>query len=533
MPTARRGPLTLLLILALPLLALGWLRSGDGTAASGSRYVEAVVGTPARISPLSVRGNEVEGDLVQLIFAGLMRLGPDGTPLPDLAASWEVTPDALTYTFHLRPNLAWHDGVAVDAEDVAYTIGRIQAAEFSGSSALAAEWANVQVFVADPLTVLIRLPEPAANFLARATLGLVPRHLASQMEAPGGFDVSPFERRPVGAGPYRLASLDDERAVLERHTTYGLGPPAIARIELRFADDAEEQAAMLRDGRVDAALFAEQPTEAEIAALARRSDLATVVLQRNASTVLYFNNLRGPLASAPLRRAVAAAIDPAAALETAGLPRSTPGDGVIVQGTWAHGPIEVTQPPLAGLWIAASVLNAPDGTKMRGDRPLAFSLVTNADPERESLALAIAEQLRAAGVTVEVTVEPAQRVVSEYLRTGAYDMVLFGWENAPDPDPYTGWHTSQIGGAGGNVASFSDAETDALLEAARTTLDVGERRELYSLFAQRFEELGASLVVAYPQRLYAYPASLHGFEPGLLFTPASRFASVHQWALDE
>lgn len=532
MPTAPRGPLTLLLLLALPLVALGWLRSGDGGVTGGGRYVEAVIGTPTRISPLAPRGNDVEGDLVALVFAGLMRLGPDGAPQPELAASWEVTPDGLTYTFHLRPDLAWHDGVAVDAEDVAFTIGRIQSPDFTGSAALAAEWADVQVFVADPLTVLIRLPEPAADFLARATLGLVPRHLASQMDAPAGFDISPFERAPVGAGPYRLAAIEGDRAVLERHTTYALGAPSIARLELRFADDAEEQAAMLRRGDVDAALFPEAPSDAEAAALGR-GGLAATLLQRNASTVLYINNLRGPLASAPLRRALAATVDPAAAIEAAGLARLVPGDGVIVPGSWAYEPVDVARPPVSTLWAAASVQDAPDGTKMRGGRPLAFSLVTNADPQREALAFAIAEQLRAAGIAVEVTVEPAQRVVSEYLRTAAFDLVLFGWENTPDPDPYTGWHTSQIGGAGGNVVSFSDGETDALLEAARTTLDTGERRDLYALFSQRFEEQGASLVVAYPQRLYAYPATLQGFEAGLLFSPASRFASVHLWRLGE
>lgn len=533
MPTAPRGPLTLLLlIVALPLIAVGWLRSGDGGGTGGGRYVEAVVGTPTRVSPLAPRGNDVEGDLVSLVFAGLMRLGPDGTPQPELASSWEVTPDGLTYTFHLRPDLAWHDGVAVDAEDVAFTVGRIQSPGFTGSPALAAEWADVQVFVADPLTVLVRLPEPAADFLVRATLGLVPRHLASSMDAPAGFDISPFERAPVGAGPYRLVAIEGDRAVLERHTTYALGSPSIARIELRFAADVQEQAAMLRRGDVDAALFPEAPSEAEASALGR-GGLATVPLQRNASTVLYINNLRGPLASAPLRRALAATVDPAAAVQAAGLSRLVPGDGVIVPGSWAYRPLEIARPPLAAIWAAASVQDAPDGTKMRGGRPLAFSLVTNADPQREALAFAIAEQLRAAGIAVEVTVEPAQRVVSEYLRTAAFDLVLFGWENTPDPDPYTGWHTSQIGGSGGNVVSYSDAETDALLEAARTTLDTGERRDLYALFSQRFEEQGASLVVAYPQRLYAYPANLRGFEPGLLFSPGSRFASVHLWRLGE
>ncbi len=532
MPSAHRGPLTFLLLLGVPLLLFGWLRSGSGLVAADGRYVEAVVGTPTRISPLAVRGADVEGDLAALVFAGLMRLGPDGMPEPELAASWEVTADALTYTFRLRPGLTWHNGLAVDAWDVAFTIERIQSATFTGPGTLAAEWEGVQVFVADPLTVLIRLPEPAADFLARATLGIVPRHLAEQMDAPAGFDVSPFEREPVGAGPYRLVSLNDDRALLEAHSNYALGAPSIRRIELRFADSVEEQAAWLRDGRVDAALFPEHRGDPEVDALSLRGDLATVLLQRNASTILYLNNAAGPLASAPLRRAIAATIDTSAALATAGTGRGVPGTGVTMAGSWASPDSLERTEASEELWRAAFVTLGADGTRQRGGRPLAFDLVTNADPERIAIAEAIAAQLRATGVAVEVLVEPAQRVV-EYLRSGDYDLVLFGWESALDPDPYTGWHTSQIGGAGGNVAGFSDPEADALLEAARTTLDVAERRDLYEFFARRFEEQGASVVVAHPQRLYAHPASLRGFVPGLLFTSGSRFASVHQWSLAE
>ncbi|MDA0270309.1 MAG: hypothetical protein DWG83_01400 [Chloroflexi bacterium] len=533
MPPVRRGPITFLLLIGIPLIVLGWVQAGSGSPAAEGRYVEAVIGVPVRVSPLAARTTDAEADLVALVFAGLMRLGPDGRPLPALAESWELTPDALTYTFHLRPDLSWHDGVAVDAYDVAFTIDRIQDPAFRGSAALAADWVDVQVFVADALTVLIRLPEPAADFLSRAALGLVPRHLAARMDPPAGFDVSPFEREPVGAGPYRLVSLDGEGAVLERHPNYALGTPSIRRIELRFAEDALEQAAWLRDRRVDAALFPEQPTEVEAEALERRDDLATTALQRNAATILYFNNIRGPLANAPLRRAVAATLEPSALIEAADGARLRPAAGVIPIGTWAHVTPDSDVPATEPLWAAALVERGPDGTRTRGGRPLVFSLVTNADPQREALAAVIASALLAEGIAVEVTVVPAQRVISEYLRTADFDLVLFGWEYAPDPDPYTGWHTSQVGGAGGNVATFSDPEADALLEAARTTMDIAERRDLYALFARRFEEQGASLVVGHPERPYAHPSTLRGLAPGLLFTSGSRFASVHLWTLAE
>jgi peptide/nickel transport system substrate-binding protein len=524
----RRGPLTLLLALGLPLLALGWA-FGAGGGAGQDTYREAVLGRPARVNPLFDPTSDAEGDLVALVFAGLMRIRGDGTPDVDLAESWELNPDGLTYTFRLRDGLTWHDGVPLDAYDVAFTVARIQSPDFEGSASLAAEWAGVQTFVADARTVLFRLPEPSAGFLVRAAAGILPRHLEGEMSA-SALEVPPFDRAPVGAGPYRLVALEADRAVLEHNTSYHHGAPRIPRIVLRFAETPEVQARLLRDGVVDAALFGEQQSPAETSAVeARDDDVETVLVPRAAYTILYFNNQRAPLANADLRRAIAATVDRAAVLAAAGDVRASGGDGPIVPGSWAYIPSTLEAPSLDALWEASGWSLTPEGRRNAAGQALALTLVTNLDPAREAMAREIARQLEAAGVSVEVLVEPATRVVTDYLRAQDFDLALFAWEAAPDPDPYHGWHSSQIGGLGGNVAGFRDPEADALLEAARTTADTMERRELYALFIRRFEERGASLVLAYRARAYAIPARLEGFEPGLLFSPASRFRDVHLW----
>ncbi len=533
MPTVRRGPLTVLLVAGVLLIALGWVRAGGSAQPSASTYVEATLGHPARVNPLAVHNVQAERDLASLVFGGLMRLRPDGTPEPELAERWEVTPDGLTYTFHLRSGVTWHDGAAFDASDVAFTIERIQAEEFAGPPALAAEWRDVQVFVADSLTVLMRLPEPSADFLVRATLGLVPEHLAEDMAAVGSFETAPFDRAPVGTGPYRLTSLEDDRAILEHNTSYVLGTPAITRLELRFAEDAEEQAEMVRSGDVDGALLPEATPRSEVQALVEESGLASTALHGDSYTVLYINNARGPLRSATLRRALAASIDAAAALETAGLD-ALPGQGVIFPESWAipeNAPTEgdPTEGDVDTLWAASQWPVGSDGMRARDGQPLSLELVTNGEPDRLALAQAIADQLAEHGVSVEVVGAPSQRVISEYLRPSNYDLALFGWDAAVDPDPYAGWHTSQLGS--GNVAWFSDPEADALMEAARTTLDVAERRELYALFLERFEELGASLVVAYPQRFYLHPERMAGMQERLLFSPPVRLEDIHLWRL--
>ncbi|MCK9486891.1 MAG: ABC transporter substrate-binding protein [Dehalococcoidia bacterium] len=532
MPTVRRGPLTVLLLAGVILIALGWLRAGGSAQPADRSYVEATLGRADRVDPLAAHTTDAERDLASLVFGGLMRLRADGTPEPELAERWEVTPDGLTFTFHLRTTVTWHDGAAFDAEDVAFTIERIQAETFQGSQALATEWRDVQVFVADSLTVMMRLPEPAADFLVRASVGILPEHLRDQMATPGSFETAPFDRAPVGTGPYRLTALRGDRAVLEHNTSYVLGTPAITRLELRFAADAQAQAALLRSGEADGGLLPAATREEEVASLVADTGLEALPLHGDSYTVLYINNDRDPLRAADLRRALAASIRPAEALEEAGQ-QAIPGQGVVFPGSWALPPDGgAPEPPdvdLDALWAAAQWPLGADGLRARDGLPLHLELVTNGEPDRLALAQAIADQLAEQGVTVEVVGAPSQRVIGEYLRPGNYDLALFGWDAAADPDPYAGWHTSQ--GGAGNVAWFSDPEADALLEAARTTMDMAERSDLYALFLDRFEALGASRVVAYPQRVYLHPERMAGLEPRLLSTAANRLDDVHRWRL--
>ncbi len=524
-----RGALTALLAVGFAIIALGWLAAGRTAGSEAGAYREAVLGRPVRINPLTEPANQAEADLSAIIFSGLMRLRADGSPEPDLAERWEVTPDQLTYTFHLRMDVTWHDGAAFDAEDVAYTIRRIQSEGFAGPVSLKAQWEGVQVFVDDASTVLIRLPEPAADFLVRATVGILPEHLAAELDRGEGFEARPFERSPIGTGPYRLDSLRGDRAVLRHNTSYFRGTPPIPELILRFADTEEQQLEWLRGGEVDAALLPETvPTSSIDEVTGARDGLAATLLATDAQTVLYINNQRGVLSDPRTRAAIAASLDTEAIVRAAGIPHR-PGVGVIPPGSWLYEDPEREPTDADALWTAAQWERGPDGIRARDGQPLRLELVTNGEPDRIALAEAVAAQLTEAGVNVEVVTAPAQRVVSDYLRAGNYDLAIFGWETPADPDPYTGWHTSQI--AAGNVAGFSDPEADALLEAARTTLDVAERRELYALFEARFEELGASVVISYPTMTYVHPAKLAGFEPMLLVSPSARFEDVERWRL--
>ncbi|MFN8619060.1 MAG: ABC transporter substrate-binding protein, partial [Dehalococcoidia bacterium] len=103
----------------------------------GSSYVEGVSGTWQRVNPLFASANEVDADLTELVFAGLVRIGPDGQVLPDMAELPRITDDGRTYTFTLRKDLKWHDGQTVTSRDVAFTVRTLTSSDFGGDQALA------------------------------------------------------------------------------------------------------------------------------------------------------------------------------------------------------------------------------------------------------------------------------------------------------------------------------------------------------------------------------------------------------------
>jgi ABC-type transport system substrate-binding protein len=228
--------LALVAVFAVLTLAVGLPASSSPTASSPSAsaaangtpgvdvYREGILGRPGSIDPLTAQG-QADRDLVSLVFSGLVRLGPNGTIVPDLAASWTVAQKGASYTFRIRPDARWQDGQPVTSADVLYTIHTLQDPSYTGPGA--SSWREVTVTAVDDLTVRFDLATPLGSFLQAATQPLLPDHLLHDVAATD-LVTSPFDDAPVGSGPYRLVSWDALEAHLERDPTTGRPPDAPA-----------------------------------------------------------------------------------------------------------------------------------------------------------------------------------------------------------------------------------------------------------------------------------------------------------------
>ncbi len=508
------------------------------TPVQKSVYVEGVVGAWQRINPLFAAENAVDQDLSRLIFAGLLRVGEDGRLLPDLAPLPEVGEDGRTYTFRLHPGLQWHDGAPVRSLDVAFTIEHILAPDFQGDARLQAAWTGVEVRTPDLRTIIIRLPEPSASFLARfATVGILPEHLLQGLDGADLFD-APFNASPVGAGPYRLESATSVEATLSAYPRYHLGRPHIDIITVRFLPDFAAVKHALEQGDIDG-IFLRQPLSAE--QLDSLDDIPGFVhedLQRAVSLVLYLNNSQVAYFRDPkVRIAVSLALDRQTLVEKALLGIATPSSSAIAPGTWAYDPSLDSPPsdPEAAIALLAEAgwhRSPTTGVLVRQGSEFRLTIRTDNDPRHLALAREVALQLEPVGIRATVASTSFTVLSRDFLAPRTYDAALAGWDQGPDPDPYLAWHSSQVDHPGGNVANYGDIIVDALLERGRTTSSALVRLDAYRQFQELWQREAPSVILAYPRIRYIRAANVTSPPFGVLFTPTDRFLNVHLWRIE-
>src|SRR4051794_2490929 len=166
---------------AVPSAAVQPTPTASALPAVDHPYREGVLGRPMSVSPLSAH-TQADRDLVSLVFSGLVRNGPSGMVVPDLAERWTVDATGKVWTFQIRDDAMWHDGEPVTAEDVAFTIRMLQNPDYHGPGA--GSWNEVTVQPLGPRTVALTLTTSLGGFLQALTQPIAPAHLLSAV-APG------------------------------------------------------------------------------------------------------------------------------------------------------------------------------------------------------------------------------------------------------------------------------------------------------------------------------------------------------------
>lgn len=210
--------------------------------AVGGKHIEAVVGTLQKINPVFSSINDVDQDIVRLVYSGLMRYNKDQRLIPDLAVGYEISDDKKIYTFVLREDVFWHDGKKFTANDIVFTIDTIQ--NSLTNSPLRVSFEGVKVEAPDDTHVVFTLSEPYQPFLSTLTLGILPEHVWINIP-PERLGLAQQNMQPIGTGPYMFKKFAKDVTgfiysyELARFEKYYDQSPFIQEFVFRFFNDYE------------------------------------------------------------------------------------------------------------------------------------------------------------------------------------------------------------------------------------------------------------------------------------------------------
>jgi len=441
------------------------------------------------------------------LFNGLIGYDFDFNPTPDLADSWEVSPDGLRYVFHLNREARWHDGKPVTAEDVAFTFNDVLAKVHPRASRW---WSNVVSAEAESEhRFVITLKEPFAPFLTllgnrlgSGTL-ILPKHIYEGTDP----RTNPANREPVGSGPFKLAAWQPGSFIaLKRNNDYFKpGLPHLDRLVFQIVPDASTRLLAFERGEIDFLHAYIVPYEA-VDRL--REDGRFRVVERGLEAAatnenLLFNLRHRKLQDGRVRRALAYAIDRKAIIEGALFGLGRVAHSHINSGLgWVHAG-DFDDYRTRDVSKAEALLDAAGFE--RGTNRVRFGLRlthdAGKDTERRAAAI-IRDNLREVGI--EVTIEPFDRptYIERTFRGWDFDMALQNFVTGPDPalSVSTRYHSKQIKKAPFiNAMGYANAEVDGLMDADMSELDRGRRMATWERIQQiLMKELPALPLFEYP-----------------------------------
>ena len=290
----------LALVLLMTLLGTVLSGCGDGSAAetqkSRADTNELVVGIAQDLDDSLDPHKTVKAGTREVmfnVFEGLMKPTPDGDLTPAIAESYEVSEDRMTYTFHLREGVQFHNGETVTAEDVVYSIQRCAAATETGIVQVEAFSVIQAIETPDDKTVAITISEASNEFISYMTTAILPADYDKQ------------DTDPVGTGPFKFVSRTaQDSVVLEKFNEYWGTPAQLDKVTLKIMENADSLMMSLQSGAID---LCAHLTSTQVAQLEKDFNVAEGTM--NLVQAMYLNNAVAPFDDVRVRQALCYAVD--------------------------------------------------------------------------------------------------------------------------------------------------------------------------------------------------------------------------------
>ena len=490
----------LALVLLMTLLGTVLSGCGDGSAAetqkSRADTNELVVGIAQDLDDSLDPHKTVKAGTREVmfnVFEGLMKPTPDGDLTPAIAERYEVSEDRMTYTFHLREGVQFHNGETVTAEDVVYSIQRCAAATETGIVQVEAFSVIEDLKAVDERTVSITISEPSNEFISYMTTAVLPADYDKQ------------DTDPVGTGPFKFVSRTaQDSVVLEKFNEYWGTPAQLDKVTLKIMENTDSLMMSLQSGAID---LCAHLTSTQVAQLEKDFNVAEGTM--NLVQAMYLNNAVAPFDDVRVRQALCYAVDKQEIIDLAF-------DGY-------GSPIGSSMYPAFGKYFDDSLTNYytkdvekakallaeagyPDGFDMT------ITVPSNYKPHMDT-AEVLVQQL--AQIGVNATIEPIEweSWVSDVYAGRQFQSTVVGVDaSTMTARALLERFTSDYGK---NFINYNNAEYDALFQQTLTAYDDAEQTAIYKQMLANLTENAANV---YIQDLADLVAVRKGVE-GVTFYP--------------
>ena len=485
------------LLCALLLCACVGTESQSGKSTGGTLVISAG-GDPDILVP-ALLSNVQAAEIVDQVYDRLANIGDslnilnDAGFTPRLADHWTWSQDSLSIAFHIDPLAKWHDGTPVRSNDVRFTFqSTTDSALGSGIKALIANIDSVATPDSATAVFWFHTRTPQQFYDATFQMPIIPEHIWKGVP-PSAWRGSEQARHPIGSGQFRFVRWIPGAAVeLAADTANYRGSPRLNRVIWSIAPDFNTAVTRFLSGETD---FFEALRRENLPEVAKHPELRLKPYRGLAYIFAQFN-LRDPVNHArphpifgnrELRRALTMATDRANLVRSVYDSLANPALGPTVRA------YPTTDPNLAqipfDLARARQILDSlgwrdvnGDGIRERNGRPLQFSLaVPNTSKARVQLAVLLQEQLRQAGVKVDVE-QLDFPVLIERQRKRAFDATIGQWSTQPSPGSIRGtWGTAgSRASSGSNYSSYENPVFDANVDSALASFNPAARKAYFT-----------------------------------------------------
>lgn len=463
---------------------------GDSGTASGQTLVAAIGGEPDQLDPQKTT-SYFAFEVLENVYDTLV--APDAAleMQPALAESWETSDDQLTWTFHLRDGVTFHDGSAFTSEDVVYSYRRIIDEELSN----AWKFATVaDVAAPDDATVVITVTQPTPNLLSNLG-GFKGMAIVEKANVESG-DIT---TAPVGTGPFSLSDYTaGDHITLTANPDYWGGAPSLGGLEYRFISEPATALASLKAGDID---WTDVVPAQQVEQLGSDSAVTLGLTPSSDYWYLALNEAKQPWSDVRVRQAIAYAIDRDAIVQA------------VSYGTAEKNQLAI---PTQSVWYTEYDQYSTDVDKAKqllteaGYTGGTLDLLATSDyPETVTAAQIIAANLEPLGIQVQIR-QPDFSTWLDEQNSGNFDMLMMGWLGNIDPDDfyYSQHHTD----GASNAQKFSDPDVDRLLDAGRVETDADARKKLYADAATIIADKASYIYLYNPSVTQVWSPAVTGYE---------------------